>query len=155
MLTFTLYLLVLRWQLFKFKCILKDLYFLLSFPKFYVFDVIFNIFMFICFIHLSIHCLLYQLLLFSYLSSLYWLIKQLILCPYQIFAFPSEISPFLQILTFYLEKIFENISFTVGLVLMSSFNFCLSEKFFISSSIPNDNISVQISQGAMFSLSGL
>ena len=48
-----------------------------------------------------------------------------------------------------------NISFRVGLILLDSFSFCFTEKFFLSPSILNDNLTVQSILVPGFSLSGL
>ena len=140
MLKYVLSVPVLNRQSFKFKHILKYLHFLLPSATFCVFDVIFYILMFI---HLLIIIAILQFTVFLLLIFILVYVFTMYL-PLLVGFFS-----FLQLLTscynlfFSIQRRPFNISFRVGLVLINSFSFCLSEKLFISPSILNDNLTGQ------------
>ena len=121
-----LLMLVLNWLTFRFKHILKM----------YIFTPLPNSFFLCHMLYLHVYPLIVYCGYSCFYNSLSFnlhtcLFNWMMLSPYPILVFPRRISPFLSILNLSLG---EN-PFSVSLVLINSFSFCMSEKFFISSSI--------------------
>ena len=106
--------------------------FLLSSPTFYDFGVLFIFLLFIVITITFTNIYIFSFNLYPGLSDLCYFLFPIASC----FLFIQR-RPF-------------NTQFSLGLVLLYSFSFCLSEKFFLSPSILNDNLAGQSFLGCRF-----